>query len=336
MKEKDETLLLIDGSSMLVTNYWATIPQKMKFEKDEENRKKYYKDIMHAPDGRYTNAVYTTLKMLLKIIKSQDIKYVAVAFDKSRNTFRRKIYSEYKANRGKTPKPLSEQFGTMINVLNELGICVLEMDEFEADDIVGTLSTRFSKIMPVKIITKDHDYYQLASDNTKLWMMQSSEKSITKLINKYGIQKNTVTDKIYEFDKNIVKSETGVYPKEIIDLKAIIGDTSDNIPGVKGVEKPAPLLIAYYKTLENLYKEIDDCMDAKEEKNLSDFWKNTLGISRSPLGILKKEKDNAFLSKTLSKIKCDVPLNIYLFDMYFKLDSDKLDKVCADLNIKHL
>ena len=157
-------LLLIDGSSLLTTQYYGNLPKEILFAKTEEEKKKHYYRIMQTKTGIYTNAVYGFMRILLKIIKEQKPGYLAVAWDKSRNTFRREIYSDYKGNRGETPVPLKDQFILCEELLQKMGIRQFMDDKFEADDFCGTLSKKFEKEIPVKILTKDNDYLQLVTE----------------------------------------------------------------------------------------------------------------------------------------------------------------------------
>ena len=134
--------LVIDGSSMLVTAYHALLPNEIKFERDDEKKKLYYDKIMHNSAGEYTNALYGMTSQLLKIINEQKPEYMAIVFDKSRNTFRRTLYKDYKAQRKKTAEPLSEQFIAMEKIIEKLGIKCLYSDTVEADDLAGLIVSR--------------------------------------------------------------------------------------------------------------------------------------------------------------------------------------------------
>ena len=133
-KMDNDYLLLIDGSSLLTTQYYGNLPREILFAKSDEEKKKFYHKIMQTRTGIYTNAIYGFMRTLLKIIKEQKPAYIAVAWDKSRNTFRREIYSEYKGNRGETPKPLKDQFILCEELLEKMGIRQFMDDSFEADD----------------------------------------------------------------------------------------------------------------------------------------------------------------------------------------------------------
>ena len=332
-------MLIVDGSSMLTTNYYATLPKSIMFAKTDEEKKAHYKDIMQSKDGKFTNAVYSTLKMLLKIFEKQGITHTAVVFDKTRDTFRRTELKAdfYKANRGATPQPLKEQFASMESILERIGITVLMSDKYEADDLAGSVAKKVEKDIPTYIITKDHDYYQLANEYTRLWMVQTKQEKVNELMELYGVEKEltNLPDKVFEFTPLQVEGEEGVTPAQIPDLKGIVGDTADNIPGVKGVSSAAPLLLKEYGTVENLYEYIESCTSKKEKDELKKFWKESLGISRSPLTALEKYKEDALLSKKLATIVTDVEIKQKLEDFKLNVNEQELEKVCEEYTINY-
>ncbi len=309
--------LVIDGSSMLVTEYYANLPNEIKFEKDEEKQKLYYDKILKNSAGEYTNALYGMTKRLLNIIKNQQPEYLAVVFDKSRNTFRRELCADYKAQRKQTPAPLKEQMIAMQKILNDLGIACFASDVYEADDLAGSIIKKFEgPDCPIRFMTKDHDYLQLISDYTRGWMFQASEDALRSLYDHYlsfwgnDIKNFNIPDRVFEFTAETVLGEEGVYPLQIIDKKALCGDKSDNIPGVKGVGDTSVIpLLMEYQSVEGIYEALDDCLTEADEKELAKFWKESLGIKRSPIKLLKEGRDMAFLSKKLATIKtdCEVP-----------------------------
>lgn len=332
-------LLLIDGSSMLVTNYYGNLPRSIMFEKDPEKQKTYYKDIMHSENGEYTNALYGMLRTVLKIIDKQQPEYIAFAFDKSRDTFRREMYAEYKGTRKATPEPLKEQFVAMENILTQLGFQVFMSDTYEADDLIGTLARKFENEIPVAVMTKDHDYLQLVSENTRAWMVQTKQDACDKLFEQYtsfwGLDKEELNlpDKVFEFTSELVQAEEGVRPDQIIDLKGIVGDTSDNIPGVKGVAGTATIpLLAEYGTIEGIYEAIE----TTDKDELENFWKDSLGIKKGAYKKLTADgaKESAQMSKKLATI-VDVPdLDVKLEDCKTNLNKEELAKICTRYNFK--
>lgn len=300
---------------------------------------------MHNSKGQYTNAVYGFTKFLLNIINTQDPEYLAVVFDKSRDTFRREMYPEYKAQRSETPQPLKEQFLLMEQMLSELGIKVLYSDTYEADDLAGSILKEFEHhphIQPY-FITKDADYMQLINECTRGWMYMAPEK-IKELRKKYydfweGQEDRVdLPDRIFEFTEATCESEYGVKPCQIPDLKGLVGDKSDNIPGVSGVgETSAVPLLHEYGTIEELYREIESVEgDSRAEKELNAFWKTNLGISRSPLNKLKGNKEMAMLSKRLATIKTDCEIDRELSNYRIGMDEGKLREHLEELGFESI
>ncbi len=334
--------ILIDGSSMLVTNYYGNLPKALLFEKDPEKKEKLYSQIMHNDKGQYTNAMYGMMRTILKIITEQKPTHMMFAFDTTRDTFRREKYANYKGNRGDTPQPLKEQFANMEDLLKELGFVVMYDDRFEADDIVGSVATKFEKEIPSYIITKDHDYLQLVTDYTRVWLIQTKQETADELQNKYGAEYGwnrklaKLPDKAFEVTPDLCLKEYGVTPCQIPDLKGIQGDSSDNIPGVKGVSSAAIPLLAHYGTVEEIYKAIDSCPTDKDLKALAATWKENLGISRSPMKALVEYRDMAFLSKDLAQIRRDYPVTDNLDDFRLNINKEKTREQFENYGFKSL
>ena len=322
--------ILIDGSSMLVTNYYGNLPKALLFEKDPEKKEKLFSQIMHNDAGQYTNAMYGMMRTILKIIDEQKPTHMMFAFDMTRDTFRREKYADYKGNRGETPEPLKEQFENMEKLLEDMGFQVMYDMKYEADDIVGSVVSRFEKEIPSYIITKDHDYLQLVSDYTRVWLIQTKQETADELQAKYSAEYGwnskmvKIPDKAFEVTPPLCLSEYGVKPCQIPDLKGIQGDSSDNIPGVKGVSSAAMPLLAEYDTVEGIYEAIDSCEgDAKKQKELGVYWKDSLGISRSPMKALIEYRDLAFLSKDLAMIRRDYDFQKQLDEFKININVDK-------------
>ncbi|MCR4903730.1 MAG: 5'-3' exonuclease [Butyrivibrio sp.] len=337
-----DKLLIIDGSSMLVTNYYGNLPKQILFEKDEEKKKQHYDKILHAPDGRYTNAIYGMLRTIKKIIDKQKPTHMVICFDKTRDTFRRELYADYKGNRGDTPEPLKQQFMTMETMLEDMGFVVEYSDTYEADDIAGSYAAKFEKEIPTFIMSKDHDYLQLISRYTRLWLVQTKQETADELMDKYygefGITKKDVNlpDKTFEMTSDICLKEYGVSPEQVPDWKGITGDSSDNIPGVKGVSSAAAPLLREYGTVEGIYEEIEKAQTPAQQKELNKYWKESLGISRSPLKAMTQYKDLALLSKDLATIRKDYPIGKTLENLRVSINSQARDKWHKDLGIKSL
>ncbi len=315
--ETNDFLLLIDGSSLLTTQFFGNLPREILFAKTPEEKAKYFHKIMMTSGGVYTNAVYGFLRTLFAILKDQRPRYLAVAWDLTRDTFRRKLYPDYKGNRQETMPPLSEQFDLCQRVLAKMNIREFMSEEYEADDYCGTLAARFEGEIPVKIFTKDHDYLQLVTDRTHMWLMHTSQEKTDEMIKKYRVDRSlqNVPARAFELDPALVEAEFGVAPANINSLKGLQGDSSDNIKGVPGVgPATAVKLIQKYKTVDALYGAIRGLDKAGQEK-IKKEWKEELGITRSPLNFLLKESDtelvgekSARLSEKLATIKTDIDL----------------------------
>lgn len=343
-------LILFDGSSLLSTSFFGNVPKEYYSLKNDENREEALKKmkIMRTSTGLYTNAVYTMSKILLKVFAEQKPSHVAVAWDISRDTFRRDMYPEYKGQRDETKPELKSQFALMQRVLQAMGITQFMVNKYEADDILGTLVNKFETEIPVFIMTKDQDSLQLVSDYTRVWLITSKAKEMYDSINPlFKHEKNSGSpENTFEFTPLYVKEFYGISPEQIVDMKALEGDSSDNIPGVKGVgEKAVIPLLQEYGTVENLYSEIEN-LTPVEEKQLKEFWKNSLGISRSPIAYLLKKgengeksaKESALLSKKLATIVRDIPelQNVKLDDLVFSLNEVGMKEIFRELEFKSL
>ncbi|WP_311480661.1 DNA polymerase I [uncultured Anaerococcus sp.] len=228
-----KTVMLIDGSSLIFRAFFA-LPN------------------LSNNDGVMTNGVYGFLTMYRNAFDKYKPDYVLVAFDRSSKTFRNDEYKDYKANRDNTPNELSYQFGILKDVLDSMGVKYTDLDGFEADDIVGTYA-RMAKEAGDRavLITGDRDYLQLVDDDILVYLT-----------------KKGVSDTVeYTVDK--IKEEYGITPKQLIDVKGLMGDKSDNIPGVDGIgEKRALDFIRKYGSIENLYDNLDDISGKKTKENL--------------------------------------------------------------------
>lgn len=309
--------LIIDGSSMLSSSYYGNLPKQILFAKTEEERAKHYNKIMHAPDGTYTNGIFTMLRTVLKILKNQKPDYIAFVFDKTRNTFRRELYADYKGTRGETPVPLKQQFVLAEEMFQEMGFPVFFSDQYEADDFAGSITEKFWQQDSIVLMTKDVDYLQLVSDerNVRAWMVQVSQEKADKLFAAYQVDKKrtNLPDKVFEFTETYIQGEYGLSSGNmVIDWKALAGDSSDNIPGVKGIsDKSSIPLLNEYKTVEALYEALEE-----EGSGIEDFWKEFLGLRK---GSYKKltapgAKESALLSKQLATIRRDIPIAAELSD----------------------
>lgn len=312
-------LLIIDGSAMLTTAYYGTLPPEIKFNKNHEDDYLYYGKILNR-NGIYTNGIFSFMNRLEKIISECKPSHLAITFDVTRNTFRRKMYPEYKGNRKETPEPLKMQRDLLPKILMEMGIPAFASSDFEGDDIIGSLCERFRSEIPVRILANDHDMMQLVKPNVQLWMTYQSQEKADTVFYDYTQGEAPVTslkdyhlpDAVFPFGRESIKWDMGVYPEQIPDLKGLSGDSSDNIPGVKGIsEKTAALLLSKYGTLENVFTAVKNT-DTEELKKL---WKEELGFKVSPIKKLLADdaEEKALLSKKLATIvtglDCKVSLN---------------------------
>ena len=241
------------------------------------NRAFYGVRYLSAKDGTPTNAIYGFLNILLKLIKEQEPDYICAAFDVKAPTFRHKQYEGYKAQRKPMPEGLAAQMPLAKDVLRALGVTILEKEGYEADDIIGTVA-RLCEESEIScfIATGDKDDLQLASDKTKVILT----------VTKSGYNETII------YDDKAVKEKYHVTPTEFIDVKALMGDPSDNIPGVKGVgEKTAMSLIEKHHSIEYIYENIDD-----------------IGLKGAMLQKMKDGREMAFMSKELATINRNTPI----------------------------
>lgn len=278
----ENKLAIIDGSSLLYRAFYALPPT------------------MTSPDGVPTNAVYGFLRMLLSLYRELDPAYVAVTFDKDRQTFRTEMYDGYKATRKPAPAELVPQFDLILEVMHVMGVAVYSLSGYEGDDVLGTLSACYEKELPVAIVTGDRDALQLASDRTTVYLTQKGISSMS------------------EMTPKAVEEKYGITPSQVIDMKALMGDTADNIPGVPGIgEKTALKLLTQYKTLDNLYAHVDEIKGAQGKK-------------------LAAGKDMAYLSYKLAAIKRDVPMETTLEEMAQPVHISEMKELFSRLGINLL
>jgi DNA polymerase-1 len=233
---------------------------------------------------------------VLAAINEFEPEFLAVAFDHPKPTFRHKQYEEYKAHRPKMPDDLQPQIPIVKDITSALGIPQFEIEGYEADDLIGTLSywldhrpekLKITGEILTVIVTGDKDMLQLVDDNTHVWIPGR------------GRQRDT------EYDVTTVKEKMGVSPSQIVDMKALMGDPSDNIPGIKGIgKKTAVRLLNKYPTLDTLYQVVE--VIEREEQKPNSLLKGSL-LQKLILG-----KDSAFLSKKLAKINQDAPIDVDL------------------------
>lgn len=278
-------LIMIDGNNLLFRSYYATA---------------YSGNFMKNSKNFPTNAIYGLVNMINKIIDEEKPNYVIVAFDRGK-TFRHEKYEDYKGGRIETPDELKKQFPVAKEVITAMGLKWYDIDNYEADDIIGTFSTYCDKEnIKGTIISSDKDLLQLINEDVDVKLLKSGGESI-------------------RYNEETFEKDYGIKPINIVDLKALMGDSSDNIPGVKGIgEKGALKLLQEYKTLNGIYENIDEIKGKTKEK-------------------LENDKKNAYFSYELATIYKEVPLEINLEDTYYSGPNiDELNKLYSELEFYSL
>jgi DNA polymerase-1 len=247
--------LLIDGNNIVFRAFYAFQRQRLK-----------------TRDGKPTGAIFGFTRMLLKMISERKPDLIAVAFDTTRDTFRRKLYPEYKAKRKPVPEELLEQIPVTHKIVETLGITLLKSSDYEADDLIGSVSKQLKNAYDIEIVTGDRDLLQLIDDG-----------KVTVELCRKGISETQLVD------AQAFIAEYGFEPENIVELKALMGDSSDNIPGVKGIgEKKGMALIQEFNTIDKLYENLDKVTNVKMREKLAEG------------------KDMAYLSQDLATIRCDL------------------------------
>ena len=288
--EKKNKLLLIDGSSVAFRAFFALYNQIDRFKN---------------ANGLHTNAVYGFNLMLSHLLERIQPTHVLVAFDAGKTTFRTEMYADYKGGRAKTPDEFREQFPFIREQLDHLGIRYYELAQYEADDIIGTIdkmAEASSVPFDVTIVSGDKDLIQLTDDNT---VVEISKKGVAEF---------------EEFTPAYLKEKMGLTPEQFIDLKALMGDKSDNIPGVTKIgEKTGIKLLLEYGSLDGIYEHIDEMKASKMKENLIN------------------DKEQAYLSKTLATIDTNAPIELGLDDIiYTGPHLENLAKFYEEMGFKQL
>ena len=285
-----DKLVLVDGNSIANRAFYGIMGSKM----------------LMTKDGKYTNAVYGFLAILFKILEEVKPQYIAVAFDLKAPTARHKMYEGYKANRKGMPEELAQQMPIIKEVLKAMNIDIIEKEGYEADDVLGTLSRYGEKQgLEVHILSGDRDTFQLATDNTMIHIPRTKAgKTETEIYNR---------EKILEV--------YGIEPKQLIEVKGLQGDTSDNIPGVPGIgEKTALSLIQKYGTIKNLYDLLE-----KGEAEVKGKQKEKL----------EQNKELAEMSRFLGTINLEVPIEDTLENLKLEdWNNEEVLKIFKELNFK--
>ncbi|MBU1039141.1 DNA polymerase I [Patescibacteria group bacterium] len=291
MVASSERFVIFDGNAIL-HRAWHALPP------------------LTSPQGQLVNAVYGFTNMFLKVLKELKPDYLAVTFDRREPTFRHKAFAEYKAQRIKQPQEFYDQLPLVKEVLQGFNVTVFDQPGYEADDIIGTLATLVGKQQPaveVIIVTGDMDALQLVTAKVKVY-----------------VPRKGLSDPVI-YDPVAVQERYNLTPEQLIDYKALRGDPSDNIPGVKGIgEKTAQELIKNFGSLDNIYQSLATASETK-------------GLTLRQRELLQQGQTNAYLSKDLSTIVCDVPLKFKLVDCFLKsFNSDLLVSLLQTLGFKSL
>ncbi|MFD2305434.1 DNA polymerase I [Enterococcus termitis] len=280
-------LLLVDGNSVAFRAFFALHNSLERF----KNK-----------NGLHTNAIYAFNNMFENVMAKENPTHVLVAFDAGKTTFRTEFYPEYKAGRSKTPGEFKEQMPYIRELLTGLGVKYYELDNYEADDIIGTLATKVSKEeFDVVVLSGDRDLTQLASDSVKV-----------------DITIKGVSDIESYTPEHVAEKYDGLTPNQIIDMKGLAGDTSDNIPGVTKIgEKTAIKLLKEYGSVEGVYENIDSLKKSKMKENLIN------------------DKEKAFLSKRLATINVDSPVDVNIDELKYEgKDLEKLVPFYKEMDFK--
>lgn len=278
-------VVLVDGNNLMFRSYFATL---------------YSGSTLRNKKGFPTNAIYGFVNMINKIISEEKPMYMAVAFDIGK-TFRHEKYDYYKGKRDNTPDELKEQFPIAKQILTAMNIKYFELQGYEADDIIGTFSKKCEQDDDFKalIVSSDKDLLQLITDQTEVKLLKTKD--------------------YIRMDYKTFYDTYGIEPIKMIDLKALMGDASDNIPGVKGIgEKTALKLLTTYGSLSSIYEHIDEIKGSVKDKLIQD-------------------KDNAYMSYNIATIYKDVPLNVELEELaYIPKDKNELYKIYNELEFYSL
>jgi 5'-3' exonuclease len=285
MNEKQETshIMLVDGMALLFRAFYATaITGQFQI-----NSK-----------GIPTNGVSGFLKHMLTAVSSFNPTHLAVCWDMGSKTFRSELYTEYKGNRGEAPVELIPQFDLVKEVVAGFDIPNIGLVGYEADDCIGTVAKALKSDMKVSILTGDQDILQLLEDNISVILLKKG-------VGNYQVH---TPDSFYE--------EKGITPRQMIDLKGLMGDPSDNYPGVKGIgEKTALKLLQQFESIEGILQNLND-------------------LSKSHRTKIEQDLDMLHLSRTLAEIKCDVPISCSITDSELRYNRSKVMTMLEEMELK--
>lgn len=278
-------ILLVDGMALLFRGFFAT---------------SFRGNFMKTSTGIPTNGIYQFLRYFLDAEKTYEPTHIVCCWDMGSKTFRNEVYPEYKANRDAAPIELIPQFDLIKEVVEAFNIPNVGLENFEADDCIGTLAKLYSKTDEVIILTGDQDMLQLVEENVNVAIMRKGQGNYELFTN----------ENFYE--------KKGIYPRQVIDVKGLMGDSADNYPGVKGIgEKTALKLMKEYETIDNLLENIDKLSKGIQTKLTNDL-------------------DMLHLSRELAEIKCDVPIQCELDTAMRTFEHEKIEAKLMELEFKNL
>ncbi|MBP2077777.1 5'-3' exonuclease [Oceanobacillus polygoni] len=278
-------VLLVDGMALLFRGFFAT---------------SFRGNFMLTSKGVPTNGIYQFMRYFLDAVDTFKPSHVICCWDMGSKTFRTDLYESYKANRDAPPAELVPQFDLIKEVVEAFDMPNIGLENFEADDCIGTLARVYSKTNEVTILTGDQDILQLIDEGIRVAIMRKGQGN-------------------YEvFDHHNFYEKKGIYPEQVIDLKGLMGDSADNYPGVKGIgEKTALKLLQEYETIDNLLENIDSLPKGVQTK-------------------INNNLDMLHLSRSLARIKCDVPISCSLDQALWKYDKAKVSMKFEELEFKNL
>jgi len=273
LNDKRESVLLVDGMALLFRAYYANA---------------YGGFIRKTSSGLPTNAVYGFVKYFMDAMDRFRPSHVVCCWDMGSKTFRTEKFDGYKANRDEAPEDLVPQFSLVKEVVESFGVANVGVHGYEADDCIGTLASLYEEHMPVRVLTGDHDMLQLVNERVHVIIMKKGQGN-------YAV-----------YTPEFLLEERGLTPAQIVDLKGLMGDTSDNYPGVKGIgEKTALKLIQSYGDVDGILSNLGE-------------------LSKSVRGKIEAELDMLHLSRDLARIRCDVPLACELADTRWAIDANRV------------
>ncbi|ASN05592.1 5'-3' exonuclease [Virgibacillus necropolis] len=279
------TILLVDGMALLFRGFFAT---------------SFRGNFMRNSEGIPTNGMYQYLKYMLNAIETFNPTHVVCCWDMGSKTFRTDMMPAYKANRSKPPEELVPQFDRIKEIMDIFAIPNVGLVNYEADDCIGTLAREYAEDNEVMILTGDHDMLQLVDSGIQVAIMKKGQGNYDVFTHENFLEKK------------------GIVPRQVIDMKALMGDSADNYPGVKGIgEKTALKLVQEYETIDNLLENIDQLPKGVQTK-------------------IKANIDMLHLSRELAEIKCDVPITCKLDDALWNCDNDIIGDRLRELNFTNL